>query len=331
MDTLVSIIMPAYNAEKYISEAVESVLSQTYQHWELLIINDGSTDQTENIARKYAEKDPRIVLINQANKKLAVARNTGIQSAKGEWIAFLDSDDLWVENKLELQLDSADKNPEVDLIFTDGYIFENEDKNTRKPYGIISGIFQGKEMYVLLYERNWVPVLSVLVRKSIVDKVGLQDEHPYIHYGCEDFDYWLRMAKNGAVFLGLSEKLFYYRRHSNNMSRNVQNIFFAEYYTFLKNLDTNVISPNLISWKIRNYMKPLVNELIVSRRFQEACFLSDKIQQYNPSLINRIQNRVNIYFENKSPNTLILIAGLRIATTKTMKFAKRLVKKLLRM
>ena len=105
MQDLVSIIMPAYNAEKYISESIDSVLNQTYQNWELLVIDDCSTDNTANIINSYCNKDSRIKYVPQKlNGGAALARNKGIEIAKGKYIAFLDSDDLWRNEKLRIQI-----------------------------------------------------------------------------------------------------------------------------------------------------------------------------------------------------------------------------------
>ena len=105
IDDLVSIIMPAYNAEKYIEEAIESVLKQTYRNWELIIVNDCSIDATEQIVKKYQEKDERIKFHSLTeNHGVANARNTALQNAVGRYIAFLDSDDMWLPEKLEKQI-----------------------------------------------------------------------------------------------------------------------------------------------------------------------------------------------------------------------------------
>ena len=106
IDDLVSIIMPAYNAEKYIEEAIQSVLKQTYTNWELIIVNDCSTDKTEQIIKKYQEQDQRIRLCSLTkNQGVANARNTAIKNAVGRYLAFLDSDDIWLHEKLEKQID----------------------------------------------------------------------------------------------------------------------------------------------------------------------------------------------------------------------------------
>lgn len=105
IDDLVSIIMPAYNAEKYIEEAIESVLKQTYRNWELIIVNDCSIDATEQIVKKYQEQDERIKFHSLTeNQGVANARNTAIQNARGRYLAFLDSDDMWLPEKLEKQI-----------------------------------------------------------------------------------------------------------------------------------------------------------------------------------------------------------------------------------
>ena len=101
MGELASIIIPAYNAERYISEAIESVINQTYTNWELIIVNDGSTDNTEKIAQSYAQKDSRITYITQENKGVSVARNIGYNASKGDYLGFLDADDYWLPDNLD--------------------------------------------------------------------------------------------------------------------------------------------------------------------------------------------------------------------------------------
>src|ERR1044072_6081218 len=102
-DQLVSIIMPAYNAERYIAASIESVLAQTYSDWELIVVDDGSTDRTATVTQEFVKRDPRIKYIFQENGRLGKARNTGIKNSRGPLIAFLDSDALWIETNLAAQ------------------------------------------------------------------------------------------------------------------------------------------------------------------------------------------------------------------------------------
>lgn len=272
---LVSIIMPAYNAEMFIKKSIDSVLHQTYQNWELLVVNDGSIDKTADIVRNY-NKDKRIKLINQENKRLGAARNAGIRSAAGKWIAFLDADDLWDKNKLQQQMEVISCNRDVDVIYTNGYIFYGEDLTCLQAYPTKAGKFLGQDMYKMQYQNNYIPILSVIVAKSIVDQVGLQEENPLFH-GCEDWDYWLRMGKLGAIFIGMPEKLFYYRRHENNMSGNTTGMRLAQLMVFIKNLDKEEFS----TLEVRGIFKPLVTPLIITllknKKEKEASLLMQSL------------------------------------------------------
>src|SRR6185369_4654551 len=113
---LVSIIMPAYNAGKYIADSIRSVLAQTYSNWELIVVDDGSTDDTAAIVQDFTKREGRVRYIYQENGRLGKARNTGVRNSQGDLIAFLDSDDLWIETKLELQL-RALREQNADLVY----------------------------------------------------------------------------------------------------------------------------------------------------------------------------------------------------------------------
>lgn len=119
----VSVIIPTYNLARYINETVDSVLGQTYKNYEIIIVDDGSTDNTKEALSEYGGK---ITYIFQENQGVSAARNKGIKEAKGEYIAFLDADDLWLKDKLELQIGLMNSNPEVAMIFTDGESFNEE-------------------------------------------------------------------------------------------------------------------------------------------------------------------------------------------------------------
>ncbi len=208
---LVSIIMPAYNAEAYIEESIVSVQCQTYKNWELIIIDDGSTDKTNEIATTASTQDHRIKVIYQSNKKLGTARNAGLKISKGDWIAFLDSDDLWTASKLHEQLFIANFISDIGVIYTSGYMFSGGNLKDVKHYNVSVGKFTANEMYKMLYKQNQIPVLSVLIKRGVLERVGLQEEQILFH-GCEDYDYWIRIAKCGFSFYGMEERLFYYRR-----------------------------------------------------------------------------------------------------------------------
>jgi teichuronic acid biosynthesis glycosyltransferase TuaG len=210
---LISIIMPAYNAERYIAESIRSVLAQTYQNWELIIVDDGSTDRTAEIAQSFVLADSRVKYIFQQNTKVAAARNRGIGKAAGDLIAFLDSDDLWMPEKLERQ-EAAMRDGNMDVVFCSGFIFTGDDTTDEStPYPSIKGKFDGAAMFKLLLVEvaNRIPVLSVIVRREALLDAGLFDESPALYYGAEDYDLWVRIARRGEVFYGMDERLVRYR------------------------------------------------------------------------------------------------------------------------
>lgn len=209
-DDLVSIIMPAYNCEKYVVEAIESVINQTYSNFELIVIDDGSKDNTLKIINDFAEKDNRIkALQNEKNSGVSETRNRGISLAEGNWIAFLDSDDIWVEEKLEKQMNYAKEN-KADFTFT-GSAYIDEEGN---PY---SGIFKVPEKvsYRTLLRHNVITCSSVLVKRKYFENIKMEKDEMH-----EDYAVWLRILKLGISAYGVNEPLLIYRISKNSKSGN---------------------------------------------------------------------------------------------------------------
>ncbi|PWM77833.1 MAG: glycosyl transferase [Phascolarctobacterium sp.] len=211
-NNLVSIITPAYNAEKYIAETIESVLAQTYSNWEMLIVNDCSTDNTAKIVQSYADKDKRIKLINLTeNSGAAIARNTAIQNAKGRYIAFLDSDDLWKKEKLQKQLKFMQQNGYA-FTFHDFIMFND---GTLKEDGKLIKTSRCVNYIELLKGNNTGGCLAVCIDKEIVDKIFMPNEHH------EDYICWLNiLRKYNIQGYGLNEVLGYYRVGKKSVSSN---------------------------------------------------------------------------------------------------------------
>jgi glycosyltransferase involved in cell wall biosynthesis len=215
----VSVIIPAYNAMKYLPETVESVLKQTLTDFELLIIDDGSTD---NIVEWVSNSnDSRVRSISQINQGTAVARNHGIIEAKGEYIALLDADDIWELTKLEKQAKCLDNHPEVGLVDTWAMIIDE--------YGNATGRIRDCEVegnvYHKVYEACDSPICcgsSPMIRRSCFDTLGLFDRNIY----AEDVDMWIRIASRYEYGL-VKEVLVRYRQHPNNKSRDCQSMLEA--------------------------------------------------------------------------------------------------------
>lgn len=213
---LVSVIMPAYNAAKYIDEAVLSVIKQTYTHWELIIIDDGSTDETKNIGLNYQLKDNRIKYFYQKNEKQGKARNFGISKSEGDYIAFLDADDIWMKQKLEVQINYLRMNPNISLIFSKGYIkysdhITNFEIEVRKEWS--------KADIPFMIENNRIPILSVVVKRYALLNVGGFSESIHIQ-NVEDYHLWLKLLSHEYNFMSIKEKLFEYRIHEQQVTQN---------------------------------------------------------------------------------------------------------------
>lgn len=258
--------MPAYNADRYILQSIKTVFNQTFQNWELIVIDDGSTDKTRHIVKELQENDERIIYFHQENKKLSAARNSGLEIAKGKYIAFLDSDDLWEPDKLKKQI-KVIQNTDVDLVYSDGYILNDETKILH-PYPTISGHFNGAQMYQMQFFQNYIPVLSVIFKKEWINIIGKQDEK--LIFGCEDWDYWLRMAKNGATFYGMPEKLFKYRVHEGGMSRKITQMKLAEFTALHNNIDYRLLSKEKIYKRLCQLMQENVPQLLKTYLHQFA-------------------------------------------------------------
>ena len=216
---LVSVIMPAYNAALYISEAIESVINQTFRNWELIIVNDGSTDATKEIILGFEKKDRRIKYLFQENGKQGKARNLGIAHSIGKYIAFLDADDLWVENKLAIQVNYLIANTEIDLIFSQGYSL-----NQANPINfdvIVKPIWNINDL-PLFIEKNQIPILSVVVKKTCLIDVDNFSEDLNIQ-NVEDYHLWLKLIIKQFNFTSISDRLFYYRTHSDQNTFNNNN------------------------------------------------------------------------------------------------------------
>jgi len=207
-EPLVSIIMPLYNCEKFIAEAIESVLSQTYHHWELIVVDDRSTDSSRSIVESYVYKDSRIKLINlDLNTGPTKARNRAIKEAKGRYIAFLDSDDIWLSAKLEEQISFLNKH---DLVLTYS-AYETMDENsvyinTRHSLPFIS--------YEDMLKSNQIGNLTGIYDVDYFGKVYLND------IGHEDYVLWLKLLKKIHYTKGLTQILARYRIVSDSMSAN---------------------------------------------------------------------------------------------------------------
>lgn len=212
-DRLISVIIPVYNGERYLGESIESILAQDRRPIEVIVVNDGSTDNTETIARRYAD---HIIYIRQENRGPAASRNRGLQMSHGDIIGFLDADDLWSENKLSVQLARLAEDRSVEIVV-----------GLSQPMRLRTET-EGKAMFEKWYDPFCALLLSAaLFRNSVFEKVGLFDET--LQYG-EDTDWFMRVRERGISMAIIQEVSLYYRRHESNMTLDstARNRFFVK-------------------------------------------------------------------------------------------------------
>lgn len=241
---LVSIIIPCYNQVQYLPETLQSVLDQSYTNWECIIVNDGSPDATEEVAQRWCEKDSRFIYLKKENGGLSSARNAGLKIAKGDYIQFLDSDDLLEKDKILQQ--SLFFNTSVDLIISGYRYFENSEGITKLRitgnYNILpeTVIIMSDHVDVinLFKRRNPFVICAPLYKKRVFEVVGGFDEQ--LH-SLEDWDFHLRCALKKMVFhhSGYSDSSkVLIRLHSNSMTKD-SGTMRANYFKFIEKYKQN--------------------------------------------------------------------------------------------
>jgi glycosyltransferase involved in cell wall biosynthesis len=214
MEPLVSVIIPTYNRADYLKLVLKSVLEQTYKNIEVIVADDGSTDNTAEVVADF--NDPRIKYFYQRNTGLpAATRNLGLREVSGEYIAFLDSDDLWLPKKLEIQVEYLRNHPEYYLVYSNAWIID--ETGARK--GLIANLelFKEGEIFNNLVKYNFIPQLTVLMKRKVFEEIGFFNEDPALR-AVEDYEYWLRVALRHKIGF-VKEPLAMYRAHSGGMSR----------------------------------------------------------------------------------------------------------------
>jgi glycosyltransferase involved in cell wall biosynthesis len=209
---LISIITPTYNREKFLPAAIDSVLKQTYKNFELIIVDDGSTDNTPTLMTTYLGKDSRIKYLQQKNQGQSVARNYALSVANGDFICFLDSDNYWPEDKLEKSIRAFESHPEVDIVYGDCITIDEQGNelhrnNMRRYSGNIAA---------LLLKDNFVSMNTTMTRRKCFDEMGGMSGKRRV---ADDYDLWLKFSAR-FQFLYIPEFLAYYRVMENQISTN---------------------------------------------------------------------------------------------------------------
>jgi len=251
----VDVVIPAYNAETFITKTLESVAKQSHPIQSVIVVNDGSTDNTQTCVLQFATAFPHlnIILHNQDNAGLSAARNAGIRRSGADLIALLDADDLWGPEKLSNQVQLFSNSPMINLgVIYCAYLLINEQDQLlpSTPKSVIAPILRGN-VYQKLLLGNFISGSgsSVLVKRTVFTEVGLFDENLR---ACEDWDMWMRIAKK-YQFDFINEPLVSIRVHQNNMQKDVMRMLSAELMVLNKFTECGEENTFLL-WKIRTYL-----------------------------------------------------------------------------
>ena len=276
MNPKISVITPTFNSACFLPDTIESVLTQTLQDWEMIIVDDGSTDNTQEVVARYLRSHPgKIKYFRQDNGGTAQARNRAIRESKGEYLAFLDADDLWLPEKLAVQIPTMEAHPELCLISSETYAIDAQ--NNRIGHWKVA---QMPNTFEYLLEANHIYNLTVIARKSCVERIGYFDERLKVS---QDYDLWLRLVKR-FPFKVLYTPLAQYRVHLNNISKNTKQRLKNHLYI----LNKKEITGDLGFWKKRKRLAKAYYQFallfIEEKKFIEggSCFL--KIAFYYPFL-----------------------------------------------
>jgi glycosyltransferase involved in cell wall biosynthesis len=206
---LVSVIIPNYNQAQYVSSSITSVLKQTYPNYEIIVVDDGSTDNSRKVLSKF---DRKIRYIWQENKGLAGARNTGIQAAKGKYVGLLDADDEWLPTYLEEMVSFADQNPEAGVFYCQAQAMDSDGKDLPQIFG--GPVLPPEQIYQTILRANFIIPTTILMRRQVITQAGLFDQSLR---SCEDWDLWLRLLPTHEI-IGKKDVLVKYRIHGTSLS-----------------------------------------------------------------------------------------------------------------
>jgi glycosyltransferase involved in cell wall biosynthesis len=208
---LVSVIIPAYNVASFIKETLESVFAQTYPHYQVIVVNDGSpdTEALEQVLRPYMN---RVTYLTQENRGLSGARNTGLRAAKGTFVAFLDADDIWLPDYLEVQMRFLSEHPEYDLVYCNARFFGDSIHDGKEYMAVCPS--EGEATAAAIITHRCHVFVSVLARTVTLASLGFDESLR----SCEDFDCWIRFTAAGNKIGYHRKVLVLYRKHSASLS-----------------------------------------------------------------------------------------------------------------
>lgn len=241
--TKVAVIVPCYNHGLYLGECLDSVLQQTFSDWVCVVINDGSKDDSRDIALEYCKQDSRIHYLQQRNMGLSAARNNGIRCCQSEYILPLDADDMIAPTYLEKTVSVADKDPEIKLVYTDCHLFGLFDQ----PFDLPNYSFR------LLLQRNIITATALFRRQDFLNTPGYDEK---LKHGSEDWDLWLSLLDQDSIVYKVNETSFEYRQKEESMVKSLtgEQIRKIRRYVYYKHLDKYLQfskDPEILTHRVR--------------------------------------------------------------------------------
>jgi glycosyltransferase involved in cell wall biosynthesis len=251
----ISVIIPCYNQGLFLKEACDSLINQTFTDFEVIIVNDGSIDETEKIALSICNEDSRFSYYSKENGGLSSARNFGLKHASGNFIQFLDSDDKLDKNKFEASIDFLNKN-KIDIVITDFLRFKSKNGKEKKVrFDLNKQIINYKSVLLKWDIEFAIPIHCALFSKNIIGDIQFEENLK----AKEDWFYWLSVLKRSPNIHFINEKLALYRAHKQNMSKNNDKMFLNE------KVANEIIYESLEDEYKNVFFKRLNNELLKSK------------------------------------------------------------------
>mgnify|MGYP006089270901 CR=1 FL=1 len=252
---MISVIIPCYNQGLFLKEACDSLINQTFTDFEVIIVNDGSIDETEKIALSICNEDSRFSYYSKENGGLSSARNFGLKQASGNFIQFLDSDDKLDKNKFEASIDFLNKN-KIDIVITDFLRFKSKNGKEKKVRFDLNKQIINYESVLLKWDIEFaIPIHCALFSKNIIGDIQFEENLK----AKEDWFYWLSVLKRSPNIHFINEKLALYRAHKQNMSKNNDKMFLNE------KIANEIIYESLEDEYKNVFFKRLNNELLKSK------------------------------------------------------------------
>lgn len=296
---LVSIIVPIYNQEKFLAETLHSILKQTYSNWECILVNDGSTDDSIEVIKKFLAQDNRFHFINSENKGVSHARNLALKQIKGDFILFLDGDDLIHSEKIAKAISNFENDQQVSIVFNTTNYFLNTIENTLFPMKLDASLMNYKDLLLYWNEKIIIPIHSAIISKSLFEGIEFNTDLT----AQEDWLVWLRLFQKNPKVIVNDEVLSYYRKH--NSSRTQSYSLIGDHIKALKIFENYVEADNynllLLNQIERYYTKSKkngteLNAIKASKTYRTSLFIKKVLIKFG--LFKIIKFLTNNMFKN---------------------------------